>query len=144
MTTFATLVVASPIANHLAAVMLNEYGFRETSITDHDSPAQRRKIARLSSLVPSLRAHSPPAVVWRRSSKSVVVSGDIEDHIRWVLRPEVEGLKKLGSLRSSGCSVYVDCYWVGPGNGGGPSIGPEVLALLVRQEVEVRFDFYSH
>lgn len=91
---------------------------------------------------------------WQLSSRSVVESDDLEDHLSWLLdrlEPVVDRLPphvprdEAFDSKTSPPGVVVAkffCYWASDAVGGGPRLNPHTLERIGRMNAALELDVY--
>lgn len=78
--------------------------------------------------------------IWAWSTKDLIDSTDLEDHVSRVLEQLPPNFR---SLVPSGARCEILCVWRSATGHGGPSLSSELLARLAHAGVDLDFDFYS-
>ena len=77
---------------------------------------------------------------WFLTSKDVVDSLDLADHVRWICKhvgkPDV-----IATMRGK-YDVRLSCFWSSDGGGGGPVLPRELLGELGRLGLDLELDLY--
>ena len=83
------------------------------------------------------------AAGWFLTSEDEIDSRDVRRHIDYLL-DKIEGkADSLVSIRESGGSADIMCFWVSAAGQGGPSLWPTQMAKLAELDLEIWFDIYA-
>ena len=78
---------------------------------------------------------------WRLSTKDILTSVQLEDHLKWILTCLAGARGRLDSLVPGATQTDVFCYLRGPG-GGGPTISASTLNRLGELGLSLGLDIY--
>ena len=106
-------------------------------LTPSSVQAATDRVARADGKVQAAR----PAA-WFLSSRVHVASLDVRRHLDWLLDQLVARTAELGSLRATGTTLSISCYWRSAVGHGGPEISPSQAGKLASLELSCWFDFY--
>jgi hypothetical protein len=124
--TYATLCVYSDIEPRLAEVMKALTGLTASRTVENKQP---------SFAGVSIRKYG-----WFLTSKEVLDSLDLADHVRWICK-QIERPEAVAGIREK-YDVRLSCFWSSDGGGGGPVIPGELLVELARLGLDLEFDIY--
>jgi hypothetical protein len=79
---------------------------------------------------------------WFLSSKHLIDSKDVQDHLRGLLLLMMPRVEQLHQLQDTGCRMDVSCYWLSAAGQGGPTLSPEIMGQLARLRLAIWFDCY--
>ena len=140
MRTYCALIISSDADHRLSATAQRVLGLVPDDVVDTQSPALVMRRERVGSML-GIPPATPPRYFWRFSSKEMIDSTDLGDHIAWLLKQMAPG-RSINDMHAYGSNAFIACFWAGNGRGGGPIIRPAMMRTLVEQGVELQFDFY--
>jgi Domain of unknown function (DUF4279) len=79
---------------------------------------------------------------WYLSSKNRVDSRDLRRHLDWVFEQIAPKKLEIESLRATGCSFSIACYWLSATGNGGPVLSVPQVKRLAEFELEIWIDIY--
>lgn len=140
MRTYCSLVISSNTDDQLSATAQRVLGLVSNDVVDTQSPDWIKRRARLGGIL-DITPAAPPRYFWRFSSKDMVESPELGDHIAWLLNQVIPN-RSIHNMLAYGSTAFIACFWAGNGRGGGPVLPPALMRMLAEHGVELQFDFY--
>lgn len=80
---------------------------------------------------------------WFLTTRDVVTSNDLRDHLDWLIAKLLPARDKLISMQlESDVKMVVNCIWWSASGHGGPTLWPEQMAALAKLNLELSLDIY--
>ena len=140
MRTYCSLIISSNTDAQIGVTVQRVLGLVSNEVADTHSPeltTRREKLGRMLGITPAV----PPRYFWRFSSKDIVHSSDLGDHIVWLLN-QLAPSRSIDDIHEYGSTAFISCFWASNGRGGGPILPPTLMRMLADHGVELQFDVY--
>ncbi|WP_422087893.1 DUF4279 domain-containing protein [Variovorax sp.] len=140
MRTYCSLVISSDTDDQLSVTAQRVLGLVSNDVVDTQSPELIKRRARLGGML-RITPAVPSRYFWRLSSKDMVESLELGDHIAWLLK-QLAPNRSIDDMHAFGSRAFISCFWASSGRGGGPVLPPTLMRMLAEHGVELQFDVY--